>query len=108
MRESSWLELFNKRTRIGDQEIDHALDLRVYRHVPVDVVDLSRGCSILSQQLELETKCPRPGMLNFVAILERCHGAEAANLCGRLPDKMVSNCRDEALHTGLHGDGFEV
>jgi hypothetical protein len=47
-------------------------------------------------------------MLNFVAILERCHGAEAANLCGRLPDKMVSNCRDEALHTGLHGDGFEV
>ena len=106
MRESTWLELLNKRTRIGDQEIDHALDLRVYRHVPVDVIDLSRGCSLLSQQLELESKCPRPGMLNFVAILERRQ--EAANLCGRLLDKMVSNCRDETLHTGLHGDGFEV
>jgi hypothetical protein len=55
----------------------NGFDLRVYRHVPVDAVDLSRGCSLLSQQLELEAKCPRPGMLNFVAILECRHGAEA-------------------------------
>ena len=74
------LSFSGNRTGIADQETDYALDLRVYRDVPVDVVDLNRGCSLLSQQLELETKYPRPRMLNFVAMLERRHGAEATNL----------------------------
>ena len=56
MREPSWLEFFNERTRIGDQEIDHALDLQICRNGLVNLVDLSSGRSLLSKQLELETK----------------------------------------------------
>ena len=83
------------------------MDVRVRGHVPVDLTDLGIGCPLFDQELDLETKCPRPGVLDFVTMLERCHGTEAAHFRAPLPRKMIRDGRDEASHTGPHHCGLK-